>query len=78
MPAETLQERRAARKNSIDFKIEKKRILKKWEAEIEVDIKAQDWYIEAKRKLDFKLGYIKMLIVLDVVLLAAVYLIVGF
>ena len=51
----------------IDFKVEKKRILKKWEAEIEVDIKAQDWYIEAKRKLDFKLGYIKMLIVLDVV-----------
>lgn len=47
-------------------------------AEIEVDIKAQDWYIEAKRKLDFKLGYIKMLIVLDVVLLVAVYLIVGF
>ena len=42
------------------------------------DIKAQDWYIEAKRKLDFKLGYIKMLIVLDVVLLVAVYLIVGF
>ena len=62
----------------IDFKLEKKRILKKWEAEIEVDIKAQDWYIEAKRKLDFKLGYIKMLIVLDVVLFAAVYLIVGF
>ena len=31
----------------IDFKVEKKRILKKWEAEIEVDIKAQDWYIEA-------------------------------
>ena len=26
----------------IDFKVEKKRILKKWEAEIEVDIKAQD------------------------------------
>ena len=47
-------------------------------AEIEVDIKAQDWYIEAKRKLDFKLGYIKMLIVLDAVLLVAVYLIVGF
>ena len=62
----------------IDFKVEKKRILKKWEAEIEVDIKAQDWYIEAKRKLDFKLGYIKMLIVLDAVLLVAVYLIVGF
>ena len=62
----------------IDFMIEKKRILKKWEAEIEVDIKAQDWYIEAKRKLDFKLGYIKMLIVLDVVLFVAVYLIVGF
>ena len=62
----------------IDFKVEKMRILKKWEAEIEVDIKAQDWYIEAKRKLDFKLGYIKMLIVLDVVLLVAVYLIVGF
>ena len=62
----------------IDFKVEKKRILKKLEAEIEVDIKAQDWYIEAKRKLDFKLGYIKMLIVLDVVLLVAVYLIVGF
>ena len=33
----------------IDFKVEKKRILKKWEAEIEDDIKAQDWYIEAKR-----------------------------
>ena len=62
----------------IDFKVEKKRILKKLEAEIEVDIKAQDWYIEAKRKLDFKLGYIKMLIVLDVVILVAVYLIVGF
>ena len=39
----------------IDFKVEKKRILKKWEAEIEVDIKAQDWYIEAKRKLDFEI-----------------------
>ena len=25
-------------------------------AEIEVDIKAQDWYIEAKRKLDFQAG----------------------
>ena len=62
----------------IEKKKKKKRILKKWEAEIEVDIKPQDWYIEAKRKLDFKLGYIKMLIVLDVVLLATVYLIVGF
>ena len=62
----------------IDFKVEKKRILKKWEAEIEVDIKAQDWYIEAKRKLDFKLGYIKTMFMLDILLIAAVYLMVGF
>ncbi|NLG05053.1 MAG: hypothetical protein GX567_14655 [Clostridia bacterium] len=60
----------------IDFKVEKKRIQKKWEAEIEAEIKAQDWYIEAKRKLDFKLGYIKVMLMLDVVLLMAVYMIV--
>lgn len=60
----------------IDFKVEKKRIQKKWEAEIEAEIKAQDWYIEAKSKLDFKLGYIKLMLMLDVVLLMAVYMIV--
>jgi len=60
----------------IDFKVEKKRIQNKWEAEIEAEIKAQDWYIEAKRKLDFKLGYIKLMLMLDVVLLMAVYMIV--
>lgn len=62
----------------INFKVEKKRIQEKWEAEVEAEIKAQDWYIEAKRRLDFKLGYIKMMLVLDVVLLVAVYLVVGF
>ena len=30
-------------------------LYRRGEAEIEVDIKAQDWYIEAKRKLDFEI-----------------------
>ena len=62
----------------IDFKVEKKRIQKKWESEIETEIKSQDWYIEAKRKLDFKIGYIKMMFMLDLLFIEAVYLMVGF
>ena len=44
-----------------DFKTEKKRIYKELKNQIDVEIRSQDWYIEAKHKLKLRFEFIKVL-----------------
>lgn len=59
----------------IDFKSEKKRIQKKWEEEIDAEIKNQGWYIEAKRKLQYKIECIKYMLLIDAIIVVAIFLV---
>ncbi len=62
----------------VDFKFEKKRIIKKWEEEIDFKLKEKNWYIESKQKLKYKMEFIKMLLMMDVLLVAIIYIAFGF
>jgi hypothetical protein len=52
----------------IEFKSSKKHLKKKWKAEIDAEIKKEDWYMAASKELDYRIGYLKIIMVIDAIL----------